>query len=99
MTNVSDGWKYFIWTYFYSEGQQTKLKGTTTYTIVFPEVLIGDVNGDSDVNIADVTALVNIILGKYSADYNLKAADVNQDGLTTVADVTTLVNIILGKTE
>ena len=99
MTNVSDGWKYFIWTYFYSEGQQTKLKGTTTYTIVFPEVLIGDVNGDSDVNIADVTALVNIILGKYSAEYNLKAADVNQDGLTTVADVTALVNIILGKTE
>ena len=99
MTNVSDGWKYFIWTYFYSEGQQTKLKGTPAYTIVFPEVLIGDVNGDSEVTIADVTALVNIILGKYSAGYNLKAADVNQDGLTTVADVTALVNIILGKTD
>ena len=57
-------------------------------------VAIGSFCANADIL---VTALVNIILGKYSADYNLKAADVNQDGLTTVADVTTLVNIILGK--
>ncbi|MCR5131102.1 MAG: dockerin type I repeat-containing protein [Prevotella sp.] len=62
--------------------------------------LIGDVNGDGSVTIADVTALVNIILGKdnvqpYAYDHN--AADVNGDESITIADVTALVNNILGK--
>lgn len=56
----------------------------------------GDVNGDEGVTIADVTALVNIILGKNEAPAS-GVADVNNDGGTTIADVTALVNIILGK--
>ena len=59
---------------------------------------IGDVNEDDDVTIADVTSLVNIILGKQS-DYRMEVADVNEDGDVTIADVTRLVNIILGKQE
>lgn len=59
---------------------------------------IGDVNEDDDVTIADVTSLVNIILGKQS-DYRMEVADVNEDGDVTIADVTSLVNIILGKQE
>ena len=60
----------------------------------------GDVNGDNQVSIADVTALVNIILGKDNSEpyqYDHEAADVNNDGNTSIADVTALVNIILGK--
>ena len=52
------------------------------------------------VTIADVTALVNIILGKDNGStpvYDHVAADVNADGAITIADVTALVNIILGK--
>ena len=60
--------------------------------------LLGDVNGDGQITIADVTALVNIILGKdTTGQYNHAAADVNQDNQITIADVTALVNIILGK--
>jgi hypothetical protein len=62
--------------------------------------IIGDVNKDGSVTIADVTALVNVILGKVpmdSTDYDMEAADVNNDGQKTIADVTTLVNIILDK--
>ena len=62
--------------------------------------LRGDVNRDGFVTIADVTALVNIILGKDNHQpyvYDHEAADVNEDGLITIADVTALVNIILGK--
>ena len=60
--------------------------------------LLGDVNKDEDITIADVTALVNIILGKDSTNqYDHVAADVNTDGDITIADVTALVNIILGK--
>lgn len=60
--------------------------------------LLGDVNDDGSITIADVTALVNIILGKDTAStYNHAAADVNEDSQITIADVTALVNIILGK--
>jgi hypothetical protein len=56
----------------------------------------GNVNGDTDgkVDIADVTALVNMILGK--AEKN-EMAKINDDDDVTIADVTALVNIILGK--
>jgi hypothetical protein len=56
----------------------------------------GDINGDGSVTIADVTALVNIILGKSPAPAS-GVADVNTDGSVTIADVTALVNKILGK--
>ena len=65
-----------------------------------PDYIIGDVNNDKQITIADVTALVNIILGKDSVEpylYNHKAADVNTDKGISIADVTALVNIILGK--
>ncbi len=73
------------------------------YSIQFkkPEkpVQLGDVNKDNVITIADVTALVNVILGKDSENvYSRDAADVNGDKNITIADVTALVNLILGKT-
>ena len=60
--------------------------------------LLGDVNNDGSITIADVTALVNIFLGKdNSGAYNHRAANVNGDDSITIADVTELVNIILEK--
>lgn len=61
--------------------------------------IIGDVNRDGQVSIADVTATVNIILGKDKPEdnYDYDAANVNMDELISIADVTALVNIILGK--
>ena len=62
--------------------------------------LLGDVNHDGVITIADVTALVNIILGKDNGDtpmYDHDAADVNEGQSITIADVTALVNMILGK--
>lgn len=72
--------------------------GKTRYEVL--ETLgkpVGDVNSDKTVTIADVTALVNIILGKTESPGDV--ADVNGDHSVTIADVTALVNIILGKTE
>lgn len=59
---------------------------------------VGDVNGDGSVTIADVTALVNILLNKDTTAYDLNAADVDGEPGITVADVEALVNIILEKT-
>lgn len=61
--------------------------------------LVGDVNDDGQINIADVTALVNVILGKQTDESAVESyrADINGNGNVTIADVTELVNIILGK--
>ncbi len=69
-------------------------------TYLGPSYVIGDVNKDGNITIADVTALVDIILGKDNSVpylYDHKAADVNTDGGITIADVTALVDVILGK--
>ena len=58
--------------------------------------LPGDVNGDGEVNIADVNAAIDIILGG-PADEGMKSrADVNKDGEINIADVNALIDIILG---
>ena len=58
--------------------------------------LRGDVNGDGNVNISDVTALINYLLGGSASDINMTAADCNTDGSVTIIDVTALINYLLG---
>ena len=58
------------------------------------ELLRYDVDGDGKITIADVTALVNKILGKNDEHLHY---DVDGDGNITIADVTALVSKILGK--
>ncbi len=57
--------------------------------------LIGDVNGDRDVNVTDVTLIVAHIMGQQNDNFIAANADVNSDGNITVTDVTKLVSIIL----
>ena len=58
--------------------------------------LMGDANNDGVVNVFDVTAMVNYILGSSTGTFMFEAADVNADGIVNVFDVTKVVNIILG---
>ena len=81
--------------YGYQDGSNYVTSDLTANDGAVP-LRVGDTNGDGSITIADVTALVNIILGK-EGTYNDGAADVNGDGTITIADVTALVNIILGK--
>ena len=55
----------------------------------------GDVNGDGEVNIADVNAVIDIILSENSST---TAADVNDDGEINVADINAVIDIILNGT-
>ena len=57
--------------------------------------LIGDVNGDGEVNIGDVTALISIILSATPESAYEPDADVNGDGEINIGDVTALIDIIL----
>lgn len=57
----------------------------------------GDVNGDAQLDVADITLLVNIITG-YDAPHEIRlAADIDGDGEVTTADVELLVKRLLGR--
>ena len=57
--------------------------------------LRGDVNGDGNVNISDVTALINYLLSHNATGINLDAANCNQDSTINISDVTALINYLL----
>ena len=98
--NVVNGWKYFVNAYYYSAGEQIKIKGTSFHTIVFPEApepQLGDVNGDGKVSIKDVTDLIDYLLTDNSEDINLDVADINGDGRITIKDVTDLISLLLSE--
>ena len=67
--------------------------GFETVYNAFPDDRKGDINGDSLVNVSDVTALINHILGTES--YPISRCDLNADAEVNVSDVTTLINLIL----
>lgn len=65
--------------------------------IVMTSSLYGDVNLDGEVSIADVNAVLDVILGGGGDDQELlERADVNRDGEVTVADVNAIVDVIVG---
>ena len=62
---------------------------------IVEDIFMGDVNGDREVNIADVNAAIDMILG---GSGNTIAADVNGDGEITIADINAVIDIILSGT-
>ena len=71
-------------------GYQVYIKGEPA-----SHFIIGDVNGDGEVSIGDVTALIDILLsGQADADTRVRA-DVNGDGEVSIGDVTALIDILL----
>ena len=62
---------------------------------VFIPRIDGDVNGDGEVNIADVNCLIDVILGYTDPSTYLGRAYVNDDYEVNIADVNTVIDIIL----
>lgn len=68
------------------------------YTLDFmstPTGKKGDVDGNGTVDVSDVTALINQILGE--ASYPTERCDIDGNGEVNVSDVTALINIILAQ--
>ncbi len=57
--------------------------------------ILGDVNEDGEMSIADVTALIDHLLGAAVSPFNAAAADVDSDGEISVADVSALIDLIM----
>ena len=56
------------------------------------EVIIGDVNGDGSVDVADISAVIS----KMSGEETFDNADVNGDGTVDVADISLIISIMAG---
>ena len=60
------------------------------------DILLGDINSDTIINVQDVVLLINFILGTIEpSDDQNTAGDINIDGIINVQDVVILINIIL----
>lgn len=59
------------------------------------DYILGDVNNDGEVNISDVTDLIDYLLGGDASAINLAAADVDGDDEVSIADVTSLIDMLL----
>lgn len=59
----------------------------------------GDANEDGEVNVLDITTIINYILGANPSPFNYNNANVNGDDAVNVMDVTAIINLILGANE
>ena len=58
--------------------------------------LFGDVNLDGEVSVADINAVLDVILGGNDDEELRRRADVNRDGEVSVADVNSIIDVIVG---
>lgn len=65
-----------------------------TATVHVQNSLIGDLNGDGNIDSADIEEIENYIMGNPSVYFDVKKADVNEDGNVNVADIVYLTNQI-----
>ena len=56
---------------------------------------LGDVNGDGEISISDVTLLVDYLLEQAGDNFILANADVNKDGRISVSDAVSIIKLIL----
>ena len=108
LSRVSTGYEpFYLEGYAYSGRTLHVLQGTADayradenwypyFGQIVEDIFIGDVNRDLEVNIADVNAAIDIILGGNSST---SAADVNGDGEINIADINALIDIILSGTQ
>ena len=71
-----------------------------TAVVIEKPYILGDVNGDGSITMADANMVVNYFLAtdpSSIANFNVAAADVNGDKAITMADANQIVNMFLGQ--
>ena len=75
-----------------NNGEVQELLGAIQVLIDEAATLLGDLNGDQNLNVLDIIILVDMTLGGTDIDLN---GDINADGGINVLDIVLLVNLIL----
>lgn len=77
------GWMVFMW-----DGSDW---------VPFNGILLGDANGDENVDVADIVAIVSKMKGTPVTGFSLPAADVNNDGKADEKDIELILPMIMGE--
>lgn len=86
--------------YYYSDNKVSYTSGERF--VVAPVTIKGDANSDGVLSIADVSALIDRLLGQQqgeSINWNSIAVDVNGDNTCTISDVTALIDLLLNQAQ
>ncbi len=75
----------------FSLGNSEKSQIRSILEEYYQQSIIGDVNGDSVINVQDIVLTVNLVM---SGEYN-STADLNSDSVINVLDIVQIINIIL----
>ena len=82
--------------------KNTQLTNSDFVDLMAPEVAanvkaytLGDINGDGNVTVGDVTDLIDYLLFGNASDINLSSADCNHDNKVNISDVTDLIDYLL----
>ena len=65
------------------------------YLSMKPEYMRGDVDGDGEVSISDVSMLIDYLLTGNASGVDLTGADADQDGEVAIADVSAIIDYLL----
>ena len=76
--------------------QQEYLLPNVSSTVSVKSYTPADANGDGEVTIVDVVAVVNALMGDFSGNFVFDAADMDQNGEITIVDVVAVVNTLMG---
>jgi len=94
---LSGGTFYYRVKTQFTDGTWCDWSNIQTVTLSAVSHMTGDVNHDGVVNISDVTALIDFILGGDSQGACVVCSDVNGDGVIDISDVTALIDLVLEK--
>ena len=86
---------YNIYGIIWKSGDKLVFEPVAWETYVAPPTFLrGDVNDDGEVNISDVTALIDYLLFGDATGINLDAADCDKNNEVSISDVTALIDFI-----
>lgn len=68
--------------------------GDVVSKLTIPNYMLGDANGDDEINVADIVETIAYIRGNASAKFIFAAADVNEDTEINVADIVNIISLI-----
>ncbi len=95
---ATDGTFRYMVKAVYTDGTESDWSEAKTVTLGEPAWQLGDVNHSGNVDVADVVALANHVMGESQDVFFIEQANVNQDedGTVDIADVVALSTIVMG---
>ncbi len=85
--------------YLATNTYETLNPAESTSELTITDVLIGDVNGNGQIDIGDAVCIVNHLVNKLNSVFIEVAADLNGNNQIDIGDAVMIVNYLVGKTD